>query len=512
MSEPRQLMLNDHSSGDITLRDLVAPLFRHKRTVITTFLLAVLLTIAAAVKLSGSYETHLEVLVNRERLDPVMSTESQTQLPGGALSAVTPEEINSEGELLKSGDVLEKVVLQNGLQKREQQSLWAHLHPEATETQYVSRAVKHLGTQLTIEPLVKTNLISVSYKSADPQIAYGVLNALATFYIDKHVAVHRPTGAYDFFAKEADKYRNALADSEARLASFDKERGATTPGVEQTDMALVVANSASSLEQVEQTAAADEQRIAADNDQMKVTPERSPTQQASNAATMLLQQLESSLLAAQVKRTQLLLKFEPSYPLVQEADQEIAATQAAILEAQKTQYVNETTDRDPTFELLREDLAKAKSDLAAQRAGIASLKRSIQTQHLQMVALDQEAIQQEDLIRDKKANEDNYNLYLYKSEQELTADALDRKRIGNVAIAVPPTIPVLPAYSPLLILGAGFAAAFALSLGAGYTAEYLNSSLCTPAQVTELLGIPVVIAIPRQAASTNGGHRLIETR
>src|ERR1700728_1622298 len=375
MSEPRQLMLNDHSSGDITLRDLVAPLFRHKRTVITTFLLAVLLTIAAAVKLSGSYETHLEVLVNRERLDPVMSTESQTQLPGGALSAVTPEEINSEGELLKSGDVLEKVVLQNGLQKREQQSLWAHLHPEATETQYVSRAVKHLGTQLTIEPLVKTNLISVSYKSADPQIAYGVLNALATLYVDKHVAVHRPTGAYDFFAKEADKYRNALGDSEAPLATFDKQEGAV-PGVERADMALGVANSIVSLQQDELAVAADEQRIAADNDQMKMIPERSATLQSSNSAALLLQQLQGNLLAAQLKRTQLLLKFEPSYPLVQEADQEIAATQAAIADAQKTQYVNETTDRDSTFELLREDLAKTKSDLAAQRAGVGSLKSS----------------------------------------------------------------------------------------------------------------------------------------
>jgi polysaccharide biosynthesis protein PslE len=511
MSETRLRTLNNQPSGDITLRDLVAPLFRHKREVGITLLLASLLVVAAARMLSGAYESHMKVLVNRERLDPVVSSESETQLLGANIVPPTPEEINSEAELLQSGDVLEKVVLQTGLQQSEKHSLWARLHPNATEDQYVARAVKHLGQQLKIAPIVKTNVISVRYKSANPQMAYGVINALATFYVEKHVAVHHPTGAYDFFAKQADKYRTALEDSETRLASLVKQEGAA-PGLERTDMALVVANTDGLLQQAEQAVALDEQRIAADNQQMKATPDRATTQRSSRAATLLLQQLQGSLVAAQNRRAQLLMKFAPSYPLVQEADQEITATQAAILEAQKTQYVDETTDRDPTFEFLREDLAKATSDLAAQRAGAEALKRGIHEMQLQMVDLDQKNLNQADLNRDIKANEDNYILYVSKREQELTSDALDRKRIANVAIAVPPTVPVLPSISALLVLGIGFPVAFAMSLGAGYAAEYLDSSLCTPAQVTELLGIPVVIAIPRQGASSNGNRGLPETR
>jgi polysaccharide biosynthesis transport protein len=502
---------NSQPNGDITLRDLLAPLFRHKRTVCGTFLLASLLAVAAAVQLSGSYESHMKVLVNRERLDPVVSSESETQLLGAAITPPSPEEINSEAELLQSGDVLEKVVLQNGLQESEKKSLWARLHPHATDEQFVSRAVRHLDKQLKIEPVIKTNLISVRYKSSNPQIAYAVMNALATFYVEKHVAVHHPTGAYDFFAKQADKYRTALADSEARLASLIKQEG-SAPGLERTDMALVVANTAGLLQQTEQVAASDVQRIAADNEQMQTTPARSTTQRSSIAANLLLQQLEANLLAAQNKRAQLLVKFDPSYPLVQEADEEIAGTQAAIAEAQKTQYVDETTDRDPTFELLREDLAKAKSDLAAQRAGAQELKLGIHVMQSQMVDLDQKNLKQADLNREIKANEDNYLLYLAKQEQALASDALNRKKIANVTIAVPPTIPVLPSVSALLALAVGFPVAFGLSIGAGYAAEYLDSSLCTPAQVTELLGIPVVIAIPRQAAASNGNRGLLETQ
>ena len=68
------------------------------------------------------------------------------------------------------------------------------------------------------------------------------------------------------------------------------------------------------------------------------------------------------------------MKYDPSYPLVQEADKEIAQTEAAIADAKKMQYVNETTDRDPTFELLREDIAKAQTELASQKATSAAVE------------------------------------------------------------------------------------------------------------------------------------------
>ena len=88
-----------------------------------------------------------------------------------------------------------------------------------------------------------------------------------------------------------------------------------------------------------------------------------------------------------------------SYPLVQEADQEVATAKAAIAAAEKTQYVTQTTDRDPTFELLREDSAKTEADLAAQRANLTAIKSSIQSLQTQMVDLDQKALTQQDLLR-----------------------------------------------------------------------------------------------------------------
>jgi len=485
------------SGGDITARDMLTPLFRHKRVMITSFLLIALASIFFALGFSNSYEAHMEILVNRDRVDPVVTTETSSPVMIPA-SAVTEEEINSEAELLRSRDVLEEVALENGLAEKEKHS-WLRFFVKHNDGEYLARAVGHLGKALKIETPTKTNLISVSYASGNPQTAYGVLNALATAYVEKHVAVHRPAGSYEFFTKEADKYRNALADSEDQLANFGKEQGVVAPDVERTDMAQVVATAVGSLHQTEQAIAADQQRIENDKVQMDKTPERSLTQQSTNASDSLMQQLEANLLAAQVKRTQLVAKFDPSYPLVREADQEIADTEAAITKAESSKYVNVTTDRDPTFELLREDASKAQTDLAAQRATVNALKESIQNMQQQMVSLDQKALKQQDLLRAAKTNEDNYLLYQSKGEQERASDALDKQRIANVAIAVPPAIPTLPKFSLSLLAIIGLCLAFVGSAGAAYTVNYLDSSFRTPRDVIETLDIPVVAGVPRDA-------------
>jgi uncharacterized protein involved in exopolysaccharide biosynthesis len=486
---------------DRTLRELSAPLFRRKRFLFFSLLACLLLTVVATLYLSSIYMVTMEVLVNRERQDPTVTAEVINQTPS-ATPPVAEEELNSEVELLQSPDLLRQVVISTGLQEVERKSLMATISPRQADEWYVAKAVQRLGKKLKIEVVKKTNMIEVTYKSGDPQLAYSVMDKLAGLYLEKHLTVHRPTGSFDFFAKETEKYKQALADSEMHLASFGKTEGVVAPDVERTDLAQVAMNSVAAFHQAQQAAAADERRITEEEAKMKQTPARSPTQAVSNAASLLLQQLEANLLAARVKRTQLALKYDPSYPLVQEADQEIKETQTAIAEAEKTQYVDQTTDRDPTYELLREDVAKTQADLSSQKATAAALKVSVQSIQEEMVSLDQKSVKQADLLREVKADEANYLLYLSKREQERTSDALDQKRIGNVAIAVPPIMPILPAYSPMLVLAVGCFLAVCLSFGGVFVTDYLDSSFRTPAEVFEILRIPVLASLPKQSLLT----------
>jgi uncharacterized protein involved in exopolysaccharide biosynthesis len=485
--------------ADLSVRDFVVPAFRRKRLLILTFVSVLGAILLLALLLGPAYSSRMEILVNRERLDPLVSTEATTQIMT-ADNPVTPEEINSEVELLSSRDVLEQVVVANGLEQPRGFSLIDALRPRQTREDKIARAVKNLAKKLSIGNIKNSNLIEVTYKSPDPQLSYGVLKSLGDLYVAKHVAVHRPAGSYEFFAEETQKYHDELENAEKKLRDFGLENAVAAPDEQRTDLSTQVADSVGLVHLAEQSIAADEERIKDDRKQMTATPQRLTTLQASATNEKLISDSRAALLAAQNKRTQLALKYDPNYPLVREADQEVAEDQAAVAQAEQKRYVTETTNYDPTYELLREDIAKSEADLSAQRAALAATKRSVQNIRGEMVKLDQLSLSQQDLQREAKAAETNYLLYLAKREQERTSNALDVTRIANVAIAVPPSIPALPVFSWPMIVLIGLGSATVLGVGAAYTADYLDPSFHTPAQVIEILGIPFVAALPHKTA------------
>jgi uncharacterized protein involved in exopolysaccharide biosynthesis len=480
--------------SDPTLRDLLAPLFRRKRLLIITFSGVMLGTAVAAYIFSNTHKASMEILVNGERTEPPVTSEStqgQASLP-----PASDAYIGSEVELLKSPDLLQRVVLENKLQDKESN----FLHGGANAAWYIARATQHLASRLKIQPVLKSHSIEIDYSSGNPQLAYRVLQSLGKFYLERHLAVHRPQGSFAFFASQTEKYQQALTDAETRLVEFTKRTGVAAPDLQRNEMAQHVVDSLAALQLTEQAIAADEHRIDDEKNRMKLVPERSLSVEATDSAQGLMQQLQADLLAGEIKKSQLTMKYDPSYPLVQEADQEIAQTQAAITSASKEQYVNQTTDRDPTFELMKQDVAKTQADLASHRATAAALETSIHSLQAQMVDLDQKSIRLADLNREVKADEANYLLYLSKREQERTSDALDEERIANVSIAVPPVVPILPLVGPVLIVAVGVVLAMFVSAGAAFLAEYLDPSLRTPGDVTEVLRIPVLASVPKQSA------------
>ena len=400
--EPRPRLTADDKDEYISLRAIVAPLLRRKRVLIGSFVV-LFISLAILGLMGGSYESHMSIMVSRERMDPLVTTQSTQQMLG-ITPPLTSEEVNSEAELLKSQDILEKVVLANGLENQKGKSIFDLFHPGETKEDRTARLVRGLANKIKVETPTKTNLIEVTYGSSNPAIAYNVLKSLGDLYLEKHAAVHRPQGSYEFFAEQAQNYRDALTRSENRLRELGEKQNVAAPAEERTNLALQLANNIGQLHTTEQAIAADEQRIHSDQQQLASTPERSQTKEDTNASNILQQELGSTLLAAQTKRTQLLLKYDPSYPLVQEADQEVAAVQAAIAQAEKTHYVNQETDRDPTYEMLREDIAKAKSDLAANQASLAANRHSVAAIQDQMVQLGSQSLQVADLEREALAS------------------------------------------------------------------------------------------------------------
>jgi len=499
MSTPNGRKRMDEDSRELTMRDMAAPLFRQRRVVIyafcTLFALTLIVTFAWAARY---YVSTMQVLVEADRTDPTVSAAEAANVP--TTKAVTLDQVTSEMALLQGDDMMRSIVKTCGLADEFSiTDVFLPSDPARRQAMKEEAAARRLTKKLKVEAEKTSDVIDVSYgRTGDPEVPACVLQNLSKLYLEKHVQLVRPAGTTSFFADETERYRKALADAEARLVDFSKTAGVGAPDVLRTDMAQQVALAQGGLDTATQMAAADEKRIEDLKRQMGSTPARSTTTEAAMSANLLLENLNATLLATEIKRSQLLMKYDPSYPLVQEADQEIAEAKEAIAKAEKDKYLNVTTDRDPTYELLREDEAKTEADLATQKATAGALAASIRNLRAQTVDLDADSVKQAALVRDVKADEENYLLYLTKREQERTSDALDKKGIASVAIAVPPVVPVLPAHSPLLVFVIGLAATLLLSVGAGFVAEHLDPSFRTPDDVMESLSVPVLACVPKK--------------
>jgi uncharacterized protein involved in exopolysaccharide biosynthesis len=502
MTIPEFESLNVNRPRFTTLRDWLAVGFRRRRIMLVSFLGVFLgANWVAWLWAANYYEASMQILVQEHRSDPTITPSPNMAVGPGPM--VTPDQISSEMALLQGKDILKSVASKCRLDQSPSH-LFGFMRPSdplARKEYDLEKATKWLAKALNVQAEKSSDVIDVTYgHKGDPETTACVLQNISKLYVEKHLQLIRPAGTSDFFAQEAEKYHQLLLNSDARLASFGKQEGVVAPDIERQFMAQEVVKFVSTLHGAQQAIAADQQRIREEKEQLRTTPVRSTTQEVTNASSTLLQNLQAELLAAQVKRTQLLLKYEPTYPLVREVDQEIAQTQKAIDDAQKSVYLTQTTDRDPTYEILREDIARTQADLAAQQATATAVNQSLQSMHQRMVNLDEKSVKQADAVRESKVNEANYLLYVSKREQERTSDALDQRSIANVSIAVPPVVPVLPAHSPLFVLAIGFLLALTTSVAVAYTAEFIDPTFRTPEDVVDTLSIPLLASMPRRAA------------
>jgi len=434
-------------------------------------------------------------------MDPIVT--SQSNVPSQLVQPeISEAELNSEVELVKSPDLLEKVVIANNLQSTE--SSWrAFLFGQSTPETQTAKGVRNLAQRLKVEPLTKSNLISVSFASSDPQLAAHVLKSLASLYLEKHFQVHRPSGEFGFFDRQTERLRQDLSSAENRLTDFTREQGVVSAQLER-DLTLQKASELeASLTQTQAAIAETEQRIHTLQQQAASIPPRLTTQLRTSDNPALLEQMKSSLLQLELQKTEMLSKFEPTYRPVVELEKKISETRAAIAGEKSSPILDETTDQNQVYEWVKSELTKAQTDLSGLEARAVATQAALVRYRGGARALQQASIVQQDLQRTARTEEENYLLYQRKEEEARINDALDRGGILNVTIAEPPSVPALPARSFLYYGLLGMFLATTGSTGLAFASDFLDPSFRTPDEVSSFLDSPVFASIPKNGRSCN---------
>jgi uncharacterized protein involved in exopolysaccharide biosynthesis len=493
-----------------TARDVAAIGFRHQKVLVLCFVGVVLGVGLSSLFLPTKYKSETKLLVKRERVDPVISP--QSNVPMTVHDTVSEEEINSEVELMTSSDVLQKVVTANGLDKKK--FLSSIIHPWQTPQNRTDKAIADLRSDLQLEVLKKTNVISVGYESHDPKLAQKVLQTLDDAYLQKHLDVHHPSGQFEFFDQQAEKYHQDMLNAEAQLKQFASNQGGVAPTTLRDMTLQKLADFNSTIETTRASIAETKKRIADLESQTASVPQRVTTELKESDNSSVLENLKATLLTLENKRTELLTKYQPTYPLVVEVDKQIADTRASLTKEERSPVKESVTNTNPTYSWVSAELAKAKADLAGYEAREKSLSAAIGTYQDQAQKLEQQGILQGDLMRTAKEDEGNYELYTKKKEEARIEDAMDRTKLLNVSVVQAPMLPSIPTRSPLIFALVAVLLAAAVSLGVVFAVDYADQSFRTPSEVMAELRIPVLAAVPMhydgdsmQVVRSNGnGH------
>jgi uncharacterized protein involved in exopolysaccharide biosynthesis len=443
MADVPQIGSRVSSTRTPTLRDIATIIFRHRRLLVTSFSVTFAAGVLYAV-LAPSYKAEMKILVRRGRIDPVL-TPMPTASPAFEHDEISEEEMNSEVELLRDDDILRKVVVGSGLGAK---SSWLSRLRNETREVRIERDVQRLATTLDVHPVRKSRLITISYRSADANLSAAVLRELADSYVKRHTEMRRPSGQQTFFESQMKQSERALDQAQDRMMAFTQKRGVVSAELER-DLTLQKLSEAESADLgVRASIAEATERTRALEAKLRDLPERRVVQVRNADNQQLQEKLKSKLLELELRRTELLTKFQPSYRLVQQVNEQIHQAKSAIEAEDLRPLRDETTEQDPEYQWAHSEALKSGVELAALKERHVIAQQQISGYRGAVQRLGANAIVQHDLEQKLKASEEKYLLYLNKREEARIADSLDENGILNVTIAEPPHVPALPLWPP----------------------------------------------------------------
>lgn len=207
------------SPTSLNFHEILFILWRHKIKILLFLFAGIAAAGIVYFFLPAPFESQAKLLVRyvveRSAVDGVVGPKGEEP----PTSAPNESALNSEVEILNSSDLALEVVKTIGLDR---------LTKGSSEKMTLEDAVIDMQKATDVTVITKSNIISVTYKNKDPQLAVDVLDQIIKHYLEKHLEVHRSVGGYDFVTKEANRLQVELAKTEDDLKRLKEKYGVTS--------------------------------------------------------------------------------------------------------------------------------------------------------------------------------------------------------------------------------------------------------------------------------------------
>ena len=507
---------------DRSLRDIYYVLFRHKWKVISFFLAVVITVTLGTILTPKVYQSQAKVMLRLGRenvsLDPTVTTGPIVQI-----GQTREYDLNSEMEILKSRDLIEKVVdaigpttLLNPPQEesntlagviretvaKAKQKVLAFASAVKSTTEDSSSPVSDRDSAimtamegLRLEALKNSNIISITYESNSQKMSQDVITRLIAFYLDKHIAVYRPEGSYDFFDKQTEQSRKELVRAEENLREFKNKAGISSLNEQREILLKRIGDLRQEAEATRSALAASQAKILALQKTLADLPPTVVVQEISGNSNYGADTMRAKLYELQLKEQDLLSKYNDNSKPVKEVQRQIAEAQALLgKEPTRTQV---TMGPNQAYQQVEMALLTEKATVSPLRAKEEVLQEQIKSALSELKVINDSESQLSKVQREITVQEANFRKYYEKLEQARIDQALEMKKISNVSIVEQPTYPIDPVRpKKMLNLALGLFVGLFGGIGLAFFSEYLDHTFKRPEDIEERLKLPTLAAIP----------------
>ena len=207
----------------MTKRDIVVFLFKWKGTLLSTFLLVVVLVASLVYLLPPAYKAKSIVLIESiqaisTRTDPmpgvdmpiVLKTESQVVLSRPVLEAVVDEIRPHEIPSRRTWIAETRRKIRNGMVDV---GLLSATSPR-------DGWITSLADDVEVKPVAGSNILEIKYAHEDPRLAAALVNAITRAYINHHVEIYAARGVTEFYQEQAQKSKASLDELNSKIDSY----------------------------------------------------------------------------------------------------------------------------------------------------------------------------------------------------------------------------------------------------------------------------------------------------
>jgi protein tyrosine kinase modulator len=467
--------------------DLVVDVWRRRKWIgLITAAAIIAATVSAVRALPNLYRATATVLVERQQVSETFVRPSVT--------AELETRIQTIHQRVMSRERLSEIITK------------LDLYPEAHQGAPMEALVQRLRreSQLGLKGVAEqstgrtaTIAFTLSYTGGDPEIVARVANTLASSYAGENSRTRerQASRTTEFLRAQLETAKRELDQQEQRTNGFKLQHSGELQQVEVNLTALDRLNTQLRMNQESQ------QRVAERRERAELEAAEAQSGVAT-AAQVAADPRVAQLLKLRQELNELRSRFSDQYPEVIQKRTEIASLEAEMRRSgvgADGRPVVTASAADPAKRVQRQTVADVDRELRALKDEEASLKRLVASYESRVENAPRRAQEFQQLSRDSDSIKERYQTLLKQSEEARLAENLEEgqntEQFRLLDPAIPPTAPIAPNRTTLMLMG--FAAALALGLGSMLAAEKLDTTFHSADDLRGFIDAPILATIRR---------------